>query len=174
MALKLKETCMFSTCLSGTNADIIKAGGYKLSALEIESVIIEASGYHFLIVVVSCYQPLVLSHFIFLYGEKLSIIWIFTFRTFLQHPAVSECCVLGLPDKDYGEIVSAIVVPEADVKRKQDQESKPVLSLEELSTWAKDKIAPYKVWQHGHCLCYISVRVYKIYQVRVWKKVSFI
>ncbi|KAH1240313.1 Malonate--CoA ligase [Glycine max] len=98
--------------LGRTNADIIKAGGYKLSALEIESVIIEASGYHFLIVV---------------------------------HPAVSECCVLGLPDKDYGEIVSAIVVPEADVKRKQDQESKPVLSLEELSNWAKDKIAPYKI-----------------------------
>ncbi|RZC00932.1 RuvB-like protein 1 [Glycine soja] len=98
--------------LGRTNADIIKAGGYKLSALEIESVIIEASGYHFLIVV---------------------------------HPAVSECCVLGLPDKDYGEIVGAIVVPEADVKRKQDQESKPVLSLEELSNWAKDKIAPYKI-----------------------------
>ena len=72
-----------------------------------------------------------------------------------------------LPDKDYGEIVGAIVVPQADVKLKRDQESKPVLSLEELSTWAKDKIAPYKVWQHGHCLCYISVRVYRIYQVRV-------
>lgn len=35
--------------LSGKNADIIKNGGYKLSALEIESVIVEASGYHFLI-----------------------------------------------------------------------------------------------------------------------------
>ncbi|WVZ21892.1 hypothetical protein V8G54_000436 [Vigna mungo] len=35
--------------LGRTNADIIKAGGYKLSALEIESVIIEASCYHFLI-----------------------------------------------------------------------------------------------------------------------------
>ncbi|MED6112640.1 putative CoA ligase ccl8 [Stylosanthes scabra] len=88
--------------LGRTNADIIKAGGYKLSALEIESVI-------------------------------------------LEHQAVSECCVLGLPDKDYGEVVGAIIVPEADVKRKRDEESKPVLSLEELSTWAKDKIAPYKI-----------------------------
>ncbi|XP_020226372.1 malonate--CoA ligase isoform X1 [Cajanus cajan] len=88
--------------LGRTNADIIKAGGYKLSALEIESVIIE-------------------------------------------HPAVAECCVLGLPDKDYGEIVGAIIVPQVDVKRKRDQESKPVLSLEELSTWAKDRIAPYKI-----------------------------
>ncbi|XP_061367514.1 probable CoA ligase CCL8 [Gastrolobium bilobum] len=88
--------------LGRTNADIIKAGGYKLSALEIESVIIE-------------------------------------------HPAVSECCVLGLPDKDYGEVVGAIIVPEVDVKRKRDEESKPALSLEELSTWAKDKLAPYKI-----------------------------
>ncbi|CAI8601153.1 unnamed protein product [Vicia faba] len=88
--------------LGRTNADIIKAGGYKLSALEIESVIIE-------------------------------------------HPSVSECCVLGLPHKEYGEIVGAIVVPEADIKRKQDEESKPALSLEELSTWAKDKLAPYKI-----------------------------
>lgn len=82
--------------LGRTSADIIKAGGYKLSALEIESVIIE-------------------------------------------HPAVSECCVLGLPHKEYGEIVGAIIVPEAD------EESKPALSLEELSTWAKDKLAPYKI-----------------------------
>ncbi|CAJ1951133.1 unnamed protein product [Sphenostylis stenocarpa] len=103
--------------LGRTNADIIKAGGYKLSALEIESVIIEAR-----------------------MKDEYS-----QSEHFLQHPAVSECCVLGLPDKDYGEIVGAIIVPHADVKRKRDQESKPVLSLEELSTWAKDKIAPYKI-----------------------------
>ncbi|KAF1865811.1 hypothetical protein Lal_00021812 [Lupinus albus] len=84
--------------LGRTNADIIKVGGYKLSALEIES-----------------------------------------------HPAVSECCVLGIPDKDYGEIVGAIIVADADLKRKHDEESKPPLTLEELSTWAKDKIAPYKI-----------------------------
>ncbi|MCH98501.1 fatty acyl-CoA synthetase family protein, partial [Trifolium medium] len=101
--------------LGRTNVDIIKAGGYKLSALEIESVIIEASCYHFLIL-----------------------------RTFLQHPAVSECCVLGLPHKEYGEIVVAIIVPEANIKRKRDEESKHALSVEELSTWAKDKLAPYK------------------------------
>ncbi|KAJ1388768.1 AMP-dependent synthetase/ligase [Sesbania bispinosa] len=103
--------------LGRTNADIIKAGGYKLSALEIESVIVEASGHCFLILLL----------------------------TFLQHPAVSECCVLGLPDKDYGEIVVAIIVPEAGAKQKRDEESKPALSLEELSTWAKDKLAPYKI-----------------------------
>ncbi|KDO35827.1 hypothetical protein CISIN_1g046846mg, partial [Citrus sinensis] len=56
-----------------TSADIMKVGGYKLSALEIESVLLEK-------------------------------------------------------------------------KAKRDQEkSKPVLSLQELCTWAKDKLAPYKL-----------------------------
>ncbi|KAF7843367.1 malonate--CoA ligase isoform X2 [Senna tora] len=88
--------------LGRTNADIMKVGGYKLSALEIESVI-------------------------------------------LQNPAVSECCVLGVPDKAYGEVVTAIIVPEAETKRKRDLELKPALTLEELSSWAKDRLAPYKI-----------------------------
>ncbi|KAM1275131.1 hypothetical protein ACFX2H_024801 [Malus domestica] len=88
--------------LGRTSADIMKVGGYKLSALEIESVL-------------------------------------------LQHPAVEECCVLGLPDRDYGEVVCAIIVPGAETKRKQKEELKPAISLEELSSWAKDKLAPYKI-----------------------------
>ncbi|KAM1011308.1 hypothetical protein ACFX13_047416 [Malus domestica] len=88
--------------LGRTSADIMKVGGYKLSALEIESVL-------------------------------------------LQHPAVEECCVLGLPNKDYGEAVCAIIVPEVETKRKQREELKPAISLEELSFWAKDKLAPYKI-----------------------------
>ena len=63
----------------------------------------------------------------------------------MQHKAVSECCVLGVPDKDYGEAVCAIVVPDGEVKIKRAEELKPALSLEELSTWAKEKLAPYKV-----------------------------
>ena len=31
--------------LTGTNADIMKAGGYKLSALEIEAVLLEVSAH---------------------------------------------------------------------------------------------------------------------------------
>ncbi|CAN6892963.1 unnamed protein product [Brassica oleracea var. botrytis] len=88
--------------LGRTSADIMKVGGYKLSALEIES-------------------------------------------TLLEHPTVAECCVLGLPDKDYGEAVTAIIVAEAGAKRKRDDESKPVMTLEELCGWAKDKLAPYKL-----------------------------
>ncbi|CDY28376.1 BnaC01g35460D [Brassica napus] len=56
--------------LGRTSADIMKVGGYKLSALEIES-------------------------------------------TLLEHPTVAECCVLGLPDKDYGEAVTAIIMNSA-------------------------------------------------------------
>ncbi|XP_044495163.1 probable CoA ligase CCL8 isoform X2 [Mangifera indica] len=88
--------------LGRTNADIMKVGGYKLSALEIESVI-------------------------------------------LEHPVVAECCVLGLPDKDYGDAVSVIIVPDEEAKKKQKESAKPVISLEELCTWAKDKLAPYKL-----------------------------
>ncbi|KAI3977525.1 hypothetical protein MKX01_000438 [Papaver californicum] len=88
--------------LGRTNADIMKVGGYKLSALEIEAVI-------------------------------------------LEHPVVSECCVLGLPDKDYGEAVTAIIVPEADAKQRGMEEFKPAVCLEELQMWAKDKLAPYKI-----------------------------
>ncbi|KAJ4718092.1 Malonate--CoA ligase [Melia azedarach] len=87
--------------LGRTNADIMKVGGYKLSALEIESVL-------------------------------------------LEHPAVAECCVLGLPDKDYGDAVTAIIVLEEGKKELEDK-SKPVLSLPELCSWAKDKLAPYKL-----------------------------
>nr|GMD32362.1 malonate--CoA ligase [Ipomoea batatas] len=88
--------------LGRTNADIMKVGGYKLSALEIEAVL-------------------------------------------LEHPVISECCVLGLPDKDYGEVVCAIVVLDADLKQKCEAESKPALTLQELCDWAKEKLAPYKV-----------------------------
>lgn len=88
--------------LGRTSADIMKVGGYKLSALEIESAI-------------------------------------------LEHPVVAECCVLGLPDKDYGEAVCAIIVHKADAKVKQEEDLKPAISLKELRSWAKEKLAPYKL-----------------------------
>ncbi|GAB2293524.1 Probable CoA ligase ccl8 [Dionaea muscipula] len=88
--------------LGRTSADIMKVGGYKLSALEIEAAL-------------------------------------------LEHPCVSECCVLGLPDEAYGEAVCAIIVPDEDVKRRRQEEMKPAISLEELCTWAKHNLAPYKL-----------------------------
>ncbi|XP_021736889.1 malonate--CoA ligase-like [Chenopodium quinoa] len=88
--------------LGRTSADIMKVGGYKLSALEIEAVL-------------------------------------------LEHPAVSECCVLGLADQTYGEAVCAIIVPPAEIKKKQQEDLKPALTLEELCSWAKERLAPYKL-----------------------------
>ncbi|KAL6996457.1 putative CoA ligase ccl8 [Sarracenia purpurea var. burkii] len=100
-AVKVDEDGYY-VILGRTSADIMKVGGYKLSALEIESAL-------------------------------------------LEHPAVTECCVLGLPDKDYGEAVSAIIVPEAKLKKRREEELKPAISLEELCTWAKERLAPYKL-----------------------------
>ncbi|XP_019194137.1 PREDICTED: malonate--CoA ligase-like isoform X2 [Ipomoea nil] len=101
-AVRVDEDGYF-VILGRTNADIMKVGGYKLSALEIEAVL-------------------------------------------LEHPAISECCVLGLPDKDYGEAVCAIVVAEAELKQKLELESsESVLTLQQLSAWAKEKLAPYKI-----------------------------
>ncbi|KAJ8465456.1 hypothetical protein OPV22_028008 [Ensete ventricosum] len=88
--------------LGRTNADIMKVGGYKLSALEIEAIL-------------------------------------------LENKAVSECCVLGLLDEDYGEIVCAIIVPHADARSGAEQEQKPAITLEDLRSWSKDKLAPYKI-----------------------------
>ncbi|KAM0888716.1 hypothetical protein ACQ4PT_028190 [Festuca glaucescens] len=86
--------------LGRTNADIMKVGGYKLSALEIEAVL-------------------------------------------LEHDSILECAVLGLPDEAYGEVICAIIVPKEDVKERADSE--PALTLEALTSWSKDKLAPYKI-----------------------------
>ncbi|MBC8289052.1 MAG: AMP-binding protein, partial [Planctomycetes bacterium] len=72
--------------------DIIKSGGYKLSALEIEAAL-------------------------------------------LDHPAIRECAVVGVPDETWGEAVSAAVVLESGQK----------LSLEELREWSRDRLSSYRI-----------------------------
>lgn len=54
--------------LGRLSQDIIKKGGYKISALEIENRL-------------------------------------------LEHPLISEACVLGIPDDKLGEEIGAIIVP---------------------------------------------------------------
>ena len=78
--------------LGRSSVDILKTGGFKVSALEIE--------------------------------EEL--------RT---HPAVGECAVVGIPDVEWGDKVSVAI------------ELRPgaSLSLEEMQTWARERLAPYKV-----------------------------
>ena len=78
--------------LGRSSLDIIKTGGFKVSALEIE--------------------------------EEL--------RT---HPAIAECAVVGIEDPDWGERICVAV----ELIRGE------TLALPELSAWAKQRLAPYKV-----------------------------
>ena len=76
------------------SVDIIKSGGYKLSALEIEAAL-------------------------------------------LEHPLISECAVVGMPDDTWGEAVSAVVVLQANA----------TLTLPALRDWCKSRLSVYKVPQ---------------------------
>ncbi|MBM3778498.1 MAG: AMP-binding protein, partial [Acidimicrobiia bacterium] len=78
--------------LGRNSTDIIKTGGFKVSALEIEDVL----------------------------------------RT---HPAIADCAVVGIEDPEWGERVSVAVEPRAGA----------TLSIDELRTWAKPLLAPYKI-----------------------------
>ena len=72
--------------------DIIKSGGYKISALEIETVI-------------------------------------------LDHMAVQECAVVGIPDQEWGEIVAVAIV----ARRSQ------TVSDHDFQSWCRERLASYKV-----------------------------
>ena len=74
------------------SVDIIKSGGYKLSALEIEAAL-------------------------------------------LEHPAIAECAVIGLPDETWGEAVTAVVVLEGGT----------ALDLPTLRDWCKSRLSVYKI-----------------------------
>jgi malonyl-CoA/methylmalonyl-CoA synthetase len=76
--------------LGRNSVDIIKSGGYKISALEIEEVL----------------------------------------RT---HPSVSDCCVVGIDDDEWGELVVAAIVPKNDNT-----------DLTELNAWMRTQMPAYK------------------------------
>lgn len=78
--------------LGRESVDIIKSGGEKISALEVEEVL----------------------------------------RT---HGAVADCAVVGVPDPEWGERVSAMIVLRRGHR----------LKLDELRAWGKERLAPYKV-----------------------------
>jgi malonyl-CoA/methylmalonyl-CoA synthetase len=76
--------------LGRDSVDIIKSGGYKISALEIEEVL-------------------------------------------RKHPEISDCCVVGIPDEEWGEVVAAAVItPEND------------LDLKKLNEWMRENMPAYK------------------------------
>ena len=78
--------------LGRSSVDIIKTGGYKVSALEIEA-------------------------------------------TLRQHVAISQCAVVGVDDREWGQLVCAAVELEPGCE----------LDLPGLRTWGKERLAPYKV-----------------------------
>ena len=85
--------------LGRISVDIIKTGGYKVSALEVEEVI-------------------------------------------RAHPAVSDCAVIGIVDPEWGERVSVAVELRAHA----------ALSLDDLQSWTKPRLAPYKIPRELHCM----------------------
>jgi len=76
--------------LGRNSVDIIKSGGYKISALEIEDVL-------------------------------------------RQHPDIADCGVVGVPNEEWGQVVSAGLVL-----------SNSTIDLHELKAWIKDRIPAYK------------------------------
>jgi malonyl-CoA/methylmalonyl-CoA synthetase len=83
--------------LGRQSVDIIKTGGYKVSALEIEDAL-------------------------------------------LANPGVAECAVVGLPDPEWGERVTAVIVPRPGAG----------LTVDGLRGWAAERLAPYKVPSRVH------------------------
>jgi malonyl-CoA/methylmalonyl-CoA synthetase len=77
--------------LGRNSVDIIKTGGYKVSALEIEEVL-------------------------------------------RNHEAIAECAVVGMPDEEWGEVVSAALVLKDNA----------ALESAALRGWCKERLAPYK------------------------------
>jgi 2-aminobenzoate-CoA ligase len=55
----------------------------------------------------------------------------------LVHPGVLECCVVGVPDEQRGQVVKAFVVAAADAAPGTELAA-------ELQAFAKQRIAPYK------------------------------
>ena len=83
--------------LGRQSVDIIKTGGFKVSALEIEDVL-------------------------------------------LANPDIAECAVVGLPDPEWGERVTATVVARRGAE----------LTADLVRTWAAERLAPYKVPSRVH------------------------
>ena len=98
-----EQSVPYYKILGRTSVDIIKHGGYKISALAIESEL-------------------------------------------LEHPALTECAVVGLPDAEYGEVIGVV----AALKKKELSISRGVtpllsISIEELREWAKERLPGYQL-----------------------------
>lgn len=52
---------------------------------------------------------------------------------------------MGLPDKTYGELISAVVVPTKGAAAEANAKSEPIFTLRSIRKWAQERMAPYKV-----------------------------
>lgn len=80
--------------LGRTNVDIIKTGAYKVSALEIETHL-------------------------------------------LEHPLISDVCIVGVPDPTWGQKIAALIVC-------KDKDKEPI-TLPKLREWCEERIASYQI-----------------------------
>ena len=85
--------------LGRTSIDILKTGGHKVSALEIEEAL-------------------------------------------RDHPAIAECAVVGVPDKEWGERVAVAIVL---MERGQSESAGLDLDLASLRNWAREVLAAHKI-----------------------------
>ena len=76
--------------LGRNSVDIIKSGGYKISALEIEEVL-------------------------------------------RSHPAIADCCVVGLPNEEWGETVAAAIIV------------REPLEPSSINTWLRERMPAYRI-----------------------------
>jgi acyl-coenzyme A synthetase/AMP-(fatty) acid ligase len=58
---------------------------------------------------------------------------------YLAHPAISEIAIVGLPDEQWGQSVTAAVVAREGLAVEE------LPDLPTLRTWGRDKLAPYKL-----------------------------
>jgi malonyl-CoA/methylmalonyl-CoA synthetase len=59
-----------------------------------------------------------------------------------DHPAIAECAVVGIVDATWGERVCAAVELHGDA----------MLELDDLRTWSKTLLAPYKIPRDLRCV----------------------
>ena len=52
-----------------------------------------------------------------------------------EHPAVADSAVVGCPDPEWGELVTAVIIPEADV----------ALNAREIVEFCRERLVKYKV-----------------------------